>query len=364
MRHKDIFKDVFKWVQQRPWLLLPFLGLIPLTGAYVNQRYPDQSYPSAASLPVPLATVPASSTRLSTPSPLPLPPNSQASPSPQLAKKASPSPIPVDPAKYTKEQAEINTRSKAAFTASSGTVDGLIEMHVAIAMGVPDTAIASSSGATITDSHGKKLQQLTSTTVYPVQANGDSVVVGSAQLPSIVLVEPAPGGALYLGNKPYRGKFVLAAQGGHIWVVNYIDLRHYLYSVVASEVSPSWNAQALKAQAVAARSYALTYYFKPVNELYHMGSDEYYQVYSGTAREDDRSNRAVDETAGEFVSYKGGIVESLYAASDSIVIDAFKGKGMSQLGALNLAEQGYTYLQILATYYPKTGVAKIEQDHE
>jgi peptidoglycan hydrolase-like amidase len=358
---KIVKKDIVKWLQQRPWLLLPVLGLIPLTGAYVNHRFPETVPPTPVSSPAALSPSPVTS-----PSPLPLPPTPQASPqaktSPQPSKKASPTP--VDPSKYTKEQAAINARSKVAYAASAGTIDSLIQMHVAIAMGVPSAAIAASNGATITNSQGKKLQQLAANTAYPVGANGDTLTVGSTQLPSIVVVEPASGGLLYLGDKPYRGRFVLAVQSSRVWVVNYIDLRRYLHSVVASEVSPSWNAQALKAQAVAARSYALTYYFKPVNSLYQMGSDEYYQVYSGTEREDDRTSRAVDETSGEFVSYKGGIVESLYAASDSIVVEAFKGRGMSQLGALNLAEQGYSYLQILATYYPKTGVAKIEQDYE
>jgi stage II sporulation protein D len=57
-------------------------------------------------------------------------------------------------------------------------------------------------------------------------------------------------------------------------------------------------------------------------------------------------------------------VESLYAASDDIVTEAFQGHGMSQLGALSLAEQGSTYEQILANYYPKTKVGRIEIDPE
>jgi SpoIID/LytB domain protein len=152
------------------------------------------------------------------------------------------------------------------------------------------------------------------------------------------------------------------AKDGRLWAVNYVNLRNYLHSVVASEVSPSWNNAALKAQAVAARSYALTYYFRPANPLYHLGNDEYYQVYSGIEREAAQTNAAVDETSGEYVSYKGGIVESLYAASDDIVAEAFQGKGMSQLGALSLANQGYSYETILSSYYPGTAVGKIVQD--
>jgi stage II sporulation protein D len=341
-------QQILKWFQQRPWLLLPLLGVIPLTGLALNQPTEQPKPQISPVVPSPIASVP-----------LPAP-----SKSPQPKASTSPKPtaslIPVNPAAFTKEQAAINERAKAAFAASTATVDSFIEMHVGIAIGVSSASIGSSTGADVTDEKGRSLHSLAAGTAYPAQAGN----LGAWQIPALVWVEPAAGGVLYLGNKPYRGKFLLASQKGRIWVVNYINLRHYLSSVVGSEVSPSWHMDALKAQAVAARSYALTYYFKPANALYQMGADEYYQVYSGISREADRTQQAVDATAGEFVSYRGGIVESLYAASDDIVAEAFQGKGMSQLGALNLAEHGYSYHQILANYYPKTGVARIEQDHE
>lgn len=350
-------KSIVEWLKQRPWLFVPFLALIPLAGLYLNQRTQSE----AKSAPMPITSA---SNSFASPNPIALP-----SPPPQMAvPQKSPTPkqtlTSVDPKKYTKEQAAINEKTKAALAASIGTVDSLIEMQVAIAMGQPVLSIAASQGAVVLDAEGRSLSQLAAGNPYTVQAVGDQINFGNGQLPGMVMIQPSPNGVLYLGDKPYRGRFLLAAQGGRIWVVNYIDLRHYLYSVVASEVSPSWSAEALKAQAVAARSYALTYYFRRAQPLYHMGSDEYFQVYSGMSREAARTNQAVDQTAGEFVSYRGGIVESLYAASDDIVAEAFRGKGMSQLGALNLAEQGYNYRQILARYYPKTGIARIEQDQE
>ncbi len=348
-------QQILKWLRQRPWLLLPLLGLIPLAGLALNQPA-DHPAPPVKPAPQPRASA-------SVPSVANSPQPKAPTPKP-TTKPIAASPTPVNPAMFTKEQAAINQQAKAAFAASTATVDSFIEMQVGIAIGVSSAAIGSSAGADLSDQQGHSLHQLSSGTAYTAQASGSGLDLGAWQLPALVWVEPAAGGVLYLGNKPYRGKFLLAAQKGRVWVVNYVNLRHYLFSVVGSEVSPSWHMNALKAQSVAARSYALTYYFKPVNSLYQMGADEYYQVYSGTAREADRTQQAVDATAGEFVSYRGGIVESLYAASDDIVAEAFQGKGMSQLGALNLAEHGYSYHQILANYYPKTGVARIEQDHE
>ena len=69
-------------------------------------------------------------------------------------------------------------------------------------------------------------------------------------------------------------------------------------------------------------------------------------------------------TAGEFISYEGGIVESLYAASQEIVDDAHSGSGMSQLGARDLADQGYSYAEILGRYYPGTALGRLQTDAE
>jgi stage II sporulation protein D len=244
-------------------------------------------------------------------------------------------------------------------------------MRVAIAEGVSSLTVSTSTNAVVVDDAGKKLQTLSAGATYTASPSGRSLRLNSSRLPSAVLITPSSDGVFYLGNaavsaepRAYRGQLLLVVDAGYVWAVNFVNMNTYLYSVVGSEVSPSWNMEALKAQAVAARSYALTYYFKPVNSAYHLGATEHYQVYRGIEREADRTRQAVNTTAGEFVSYRGDIVESLYAASDDIVMEAFQGKGMSQLGALSLADQGYTYKQILRNYYPGTGVGRIAQDLE
>lgn len=337
------------------WVTLPLVGVLSLLGIALSRQ---QAQPTAqvASSPSP-AVAPIQTI---VPSPLVRPTNA-----PQAVKPAAkPSPKPVDPSALTEQQKALNRRSKAAFTAMGSSVDALIEMHIAIAEGQPSIAIGAPTGALLSDQQGKPLHQLPPGTVYTAQPDGQSIRFGAWHLPEAVWLEIPPDSVFQLGDRTYRGRLLLVANGGKLWGVNYVNMRQYLYSVVASEVSPSWKMEALKAQAVAARSYALTYYFKPVSPLFHMGANEYYQVYSGTQREASTTSAAVDATAGEFVSYRGGIVESLYAASDDIVAEAFQGKGMSQLGALALAEQGYAYQKILSNYYPSTGVARIEEDKD
>lgn len=335
------------WIKQHPWIFLPLLGVFPAIGWSLDTLQPKPSLQATA-------------IALTQPSIAPSPINSPK-PSPTPAAKPT-LPPPVDLSKLTPAQKEMNRKAKALLEATNAPVDAYIEMKVGIARGGV-LVIASSSKATVTDDKGKKLASMSAGEVYTAQADGQGLTLGTSQLPAAVFIEPEPGGLLYVSNRAYRGKLLLAIDKGQVQAVNYIDLRHYLYSVVASEVSPSWSPEALKAQAVAARSYALTYYFRPANPLYQLGNDEYFQVYSGIEKEDDRTNQAVDMTAGEYVSYKGGIVESLYAASDDIVAEAFAGRGMSQLGALSLAEKGYQYQQILGTYYPGTKVGRIAQDY-
>jgi stage II sporulation protein D len=352
-----IERRIPEWLKRYVWVGLPLIGGFSIGAVLLNQRPhqpPVQPSEPAAVLSSPSTAI-ASPTPAATVAAKPTPPAKQTPVAKALPKA-------VSPAAFTKEQKTINHQAKAKFLASAATVDSLIEMKVAIAEGLTSATVSTSTEAVLLDQNGKRLHQLSPGASYTAQPSGDALSFGAWKLPSIVVVDPGPGGLFQLGDRLYRGRLLLVAHAGNIWGVNYVNMRQYLYSVVASEVSSSWPSEALKAQAVAARSYALTYYFKPVNSLFHLGATESYQVYSGIEREADTTRQAVDATAGQFVSYRGGIVESLYAASDDIVADAFQGRGMSQLGALSLAQQGQSYHQILKNYYPSTGVGRIEED--
>jgi hypothetical protein len=342
------------WVKARPWLGLPLLAIFPAIAWSMERHRPPLP-------PAPAAIGPAQPARDITPATLtpPIPPGQAVNASPTPS--PTPSLQPVDLNKLTPAQKAMNARAKAALLGAAALVDANIEMQVAIATEAPAIAVGGASPVEVANAKGKVLYQLTPNEIYTAQPDSQGMTIGNQTLPAVVYLQAPQTGIIIVSGRPYRGRLRLVAQAGRLWGINHVNMRNYLQSVVASEVSPNWGAEALKAQAIAARSYALTYYFKPANPLYHLGNDEYYQVYSGIEREAPETNAAVDQTSGEFVSYKGGIVESLYAASDTIVMEAFQGKGMSQLGAKALATQGYTYDQILSNYYPSTAVGKIVQ---
>lgn len=357
---------IVRWLKQRPWLLVPVLGLIPLISLPLMSRQSPPA-PSVAVSPSPsssMAVTALPNMAMVSPSPKPKVLSSpKAKPSPRSslsAKAASPSvsATPVTPPR------KIDPRVVQSVTGLSA--DAVIPVRVIIAKGTTSLAIGASAGGTVMDAQkGNVLYQMPAGSSYQVQADGKDMVLGQMRLPQVVFIEPNPGGITYVGDRGYRGRMVLIANDSHLWAVNHVSMQQYLYSVVGSEVSPSWPIEALRAQAVAARSYALTYHLKPVNQqFYDLGADEYYQVYKGVESEAPPTRQAVNSTGGEFVSYRGGVVESLYAATDDIVMEAFQGKGMSQIGALGLAEKGYSYRQILANYYTGTGVARIQMDIE
>lgn len=119
-----------------------------------------------------------------------------------------------------------------------------------------------------------------------------------------------------LGDRQYRGRMEFGRYGGSgITAVNVIMLDEYLYSVVPSEMYASWNIEALKAQAVVARNYAVLFMGKHKNSGYDLCDGEHCQVYKGYGAENYNSNQAVRETQGELLYYGNEIIEAVYFAS-------------------------------------------------
>jgi peptidoglycan hydrolase-like amidase len=172
-------------------------------------------------------------------------------------------------------------------------------------------------------------------------------------------VTPTANSYLGVSDRWYRGRILLVARENTVLAVNYLDLENYLISVVGSEMHSNAPIEALKAQAIAARSYALVHMIRPASDWFDLGDTQRWQVYKGINSEVNSAHHAVKETLGEVLSYNGGVVESLYAATDEIVARVHKGRGMSQYGAYDLANSGYNYQQILNRYYPGGVVARM-----
>ncbi len=113
-------------------------------------------------------------------------------------------------------------------------------------------------------------------------------------------------------GKKYRGS-ILLKRNGNISIINRLLLNEYLYAVVPKEMSGSWPIEALKAQAVAARNYAVKYIGKKhAKEGFDLCPTDHCQVYGGYAAEHPNSTKAVEETGNEIMVYDGEIVDATY----------------------------------------------------
>ncbi|MEL7647142.1 MAG: SpoIID/LytB domain-containing protein [Sedimentibacter sp.] len=116
-----------------------------------------------------------------------------------------------------------------------------------------------------------------------------------------------------IDGRPYRGSMGFKIiDGSKLLTINYVDLESYLYGVVPNEIAASWGIEALKAQAVAARTYAV-YNINPKSAYgYDLEDNQNSQVYWGYAYEKSSTNQAVDETKGQMIYYEGKLIQAFY----------------------------------------------------
>jgi stage II sporulation protein D len=118
------------------------------------------------------------------------------------------------------------------------------------------------------------------------------------------------GDLLVMGTR-YTGKIDIWKGKNGLYIINELPLENYIKDVVAAEVSADWDMEALKAQAVISRTYAI--YQKRMNgdSLYHIASSVLDQVYKGN-NPDARINSAVEQTGGEILTYDGKPIQAFY----------------------------------------------------
>ncbi|MCK9419293.1 MAG: SpoIID/LytB domain-containing protein [Nitrospirae bacterium] len=119
-----------------------------------------------------------------------------------------------------------------------------------------------------------------------------------------------------VNGKRYRGWLELRKKkNGLLLVVNDLDLEEYLGGVIAAEIPPDWEFEALKAQAVASRTYALYEKRTAGKKPYHILATIMSQVYNGANGEQINAVRAVKETRGLILTYRGELIPAFYHAN-------------------------------------------------
>ena len=200
-----------------------------------------------------------------------------------------------------------------------------------------------------------------------------------------IIIKPEENGFVSVKRKWYRGNLKIINDDNSLTVMNDLPLELYIRGVVPSEMPSKWELEAHKAQAIAARSYAVANMGKRAKYGYDLKDTPEDQAYGGASAETRQTNQAVTETEGIVLVCQGKIVPAYYSASaggttknasqvwthdlpfiksvpsyDDGVKKNGHGVGMSQHGANNLAKRGYNGYQILKYFYANTKFARLK----
>lgn len=188
----------------------------------------------------------------------------------------------------------------------------LARVRVLLQAGERSVNLSSALPFTVKDASGTSYQldpgAVTITTALKVKVD--------AAKPAKALPGPlvfSPGGQPLKLDRRYRGSLQVSVVSGKLQVVNTVGLEAYLYGVVPSEMPHTWSAEALKCQAIAARSYALA--VRKTGGAFDLYADTRSQVYRGVDGEQPEASAAVDATAGQVVLYQGKVATTYFYSS-------------------------------------------------
>jgi len=183
-------------------------------------------------------------------------------------------------------------------------------VRIGLETGVLSGRIDASAPIRVSDARGSFFVAGTAVTVESVAGR---LLVNGKQV-SIPADFDSSQGFLRWNGKPYRGSLRVVPHGNGFSVVNVLDVESYLRGVLKIEVNPDWPMEALKAQAVIARTYALRQAGRHGAEGFDLCTTTHCQAYRGMAAENPKLDRAIAETRGIVVVYGSALAQTYYFA--------------------------------------------------
>jgi stage II sporulation protein D len=145
-----------------------------------------------------------------------------------------------------------------------------------------------------------------------IRRSRDGLTVNGQAVAGLVVSAPVRA---TVNGKGYRGLLEVSAADRGVLVVNELPLEDYLIGLINCEISSAWPMEAVKAQAVIARSYAIYQKNARRGAPYQLESSVMDQVYEGCDVEDSRAARGVQETAGEVLTWDDKVIQAFYHAN-------------------------------------------------
>lgn len=173
--------------------------------------------------------------------------------------------------------------------------------------------------ATRTNENGFVVRILNSQIV--IKANGTPLFAFDENI--IPIIWDTNGAPVSLSSRSYRGMIEFSQRNNRINAINIVDMEEYLYSVVSSEMPSSWHMEALKAQAVAARSYTYTRIKMNIEAglNFDLCDTTMSQVYNGFEQETENSRYAVNSTRGLMIYFNNEVINATYFSSSGGVTE-------------------------------------------
>lgn len=148
--------------------------------------------------------------------------------------------------------------------------------------------------------------------ILNIKALDNTVVINETQNADGEISIYSNDGIIKINDVSYRGGVILKAENSKLTVINFVSLDEYLYSVIGSEMPSSWHIEALKAQAICARGFAVTNINKHSSKGFNLCATTNCQVYRGVASETESTIKAVNDTNGELLMFEDAPAQTLF----------------------------------------------------
>lgn len=150
---------------------------------------------------------------------------------------------------------------------------------------------------------------------YEINIKNNKIAVNENIINSETIQISSDNNLIKINKKRYRGVILIGIEDNNLVFINKLDIESYLYGVLPAEIAPNWPYEVLKAQAVAARSFAIYNLNKNKNSLYNLSDCVLSQVYSGYNIENEMTNNAVNDTKGEVLIYNNEVIQAFFHAN-------------------------------------------------
>ncbi|MFB6344159.1 MAG: SpoIID/LytB domain-containing protein [bacterium] len=194
------------------------------------------------------------------------------------------------------------------------TLTGSVSGRAAVLEKTGDTIVVLNSGQTWSVSRGYGGAQFATGEQSYAFDRSESLIIQPLNKQTDLLAD----------GQPYRGSFRIDKNRDEFILINQLPLNHYLYGVVRKEIAPGWPRETVKAQSVAARSFAISQ-TKRENGDFDLKSSHFSQVYGGINAETKRVRQAVDATRGEVLTYANNVVAAYFHANSGGHIETASG---------------------------------------